>query len=504
MKQKLLITTILVVGIVLVINFLSNEFHFRVDLTDDRQYTLSKATTDLLNSLEEPVTIKAYFSKNLPANIGQTRQDFQDLLIEYSNRSGGMIAYEFINPNANEAAERLAIENGVQPVMINVREKDQVKQQKAFLGATINLGEKKDVIPVIQPGVAMEYALSTSIKRISIANKPVVGFITGHGEPPLSEMGQALDLLSVLYNPQEVRLDSQDVSATIKTLALVRPTDTIPPSHLQKIDAFLARGGKLLVAVNRVDGNLQQAYGMPVSNGLESWFFQKGISVEDAFIVDTKCGSLSVQQQQGSFSFQTQMSFPYLPIVGRFARHPITQGLETLLLQFASPVNFVGDTSKRFTPLIFSSEKSAVQKAPLSFDINKQWTEADFPSQGIAMAAVIEGKLEGGASFKMVVVGDGDLVVNGPKEQARRLQPDNVNLVVNAIDWLSDDTGLIDLRTKGVTSRPLSELDDTTKTILKYSNFILPILLVVGYGIVRTQRNRMTRLKRMSENYEEG
>ena len=83
MKQKLLVTTVLVVGIVLVINFLSNELHLRVDLTDDHQYTLSKATTDLLDNLEEPVTIKAYFSKDLPPNIAKTRQDFQELLIEY-------------------------------------------------------------------------------------------------------------------------------------------------------------------------------------------------------------------------------------------------------------------------------------------------------------------------------------------------------------------------------------------------------------------------------------
>ena len=72
MKQKLLITTTLTIGIVLVINFLSNELHLRLDLTDNHQYTLSKATRDILNNLEEPVTVKAYFSKDLPANVGKT------------------------------------------------------------------------------------------------------------------------------------------------------------------------------------------------------------------------------------------------------------------------------------------------------------------------------------------------------------------------------------------------------------------------------------------------
>lgn len=498
MKQKLFTITLLVAGIVLIINFLSNELHVRLDLTDDRQYTLSKATRDILDNLEEPVTIKAYFSQDMPPHIQQTRNDFQDLLVEYNSRSSGMIAYEFINPNENEGAERLALENGIQPVMINVREKDQVKQQKAFLGATVSLGEKVDVIPFVQPGSAMEYALSTAIKRISVDSKPVVGFVTGHGEPSLPEIGQAMDLLSVLYTPQEVRLDSADVPPGIRTLAMIRPLDSIPARQLQRLDDFLARGGRLLLALNRVNGDLQRSFGMAVSNGMEGWLAQKGLAVDDAFIIDAKCGAVTVQQQQGGFNFQTQVSFPYLPVVGRFADHPITKGLETVLLQFASPVNFIGDTSRRFTPLIYTSERSGTQRAPFMFDINKQWTEQDFPERNIVMGGIVEDNRGG----KIVVYGDGDFLINGPREQARTLQPDNVNLAVNAIDWLSDDTGLIDLRTKGATSRPIAQLEEGPKTLIKYVNFLLPILLVVAYGLVRLQRNRMIRLKRMSDNYE--
>ena len=505
MKQKLLITTILTVGIVLVINFLSNELHLRLDFTETGQYTLSKATLDILKDLEEPVTVKAYFSKDLPANIGKTRDDFQDLLIEYASRSNGMIAYEFINPGESESTEKEATQNGIQPVMINVREKDQVKQQKAFLGAAISLGEKKEVIPFVQPGTAMEYALSTAIKKISVENKPVVGFLQGNGEPPLSEMSQALEQLSILYDVKEVNLDSLDVPLEIKTLAIVRPTDTIPPLQVQKLDAFLARGGRLLVAINRVEGHLQESYGMPLTTGLETWLSKMGITIQEAFVVDAKCGSVNVQQQQGFFTMQTQVSFPYLPMMAKFASHPISKGLERVIFEFVSPINYAGDTSRRFTPLVFSSEQSSAQMAPLRFDINKQWTQADFPERNIAVAGVLEGRLSGNANARMVVIGDGDLVVNGPQQgqQPRRLQPDNVSLFVNSVDWLSDDTGLIELRTKGVTSRPIHELDESTKAALKYGNFLLPILLVIGYGLIRWQRNRMTRLKRMSENYEE-
>ncbi len=504
MKQKLLITTILTVGIVLVINFLSNELHLRFDFTETGQYTLSKATRDILKNLEEPVTIKAYFSADLPASIGKTRDDFQDLLIEYSSRSNGMIAYEFIDPKESESTEKQAVQNGIQPMMINVREKDQVKQQKAFLGAAISLGERREVIPFIQPGAAMEYALSTAIKKISVEKKPIIGFLQGNGEPPLSEMGQAVEQLSILYDIRDVKLDSLDVPLEVKTLAIVRPTDTIPSIQVQRLDAFVARGGRLLLALNRVNGNLQESYGIPVTTGLEGWLSKMGITIQEAFVVDAKCASVNVQQQQGFFTMQTQVSFPYLPAAGKFANHPISKGLERVIFEFVSPINYAGDTSRRFTPLVFTSEQSSAQMAPLRFDINKQWTQADFPERNIPVAGVLEGNLSGNQNGRMVVIADGDLAVNGPQQQQqRRLQPDNLSLFVNAVDWLSDDTGLIELRTKGVTSRPLHELDDATKTALKYGNFLLPILLVMGYGLVRWQRNRMIRLKRMSENYEE-
>ncbi|MEK6783041.1 MAG: GldG family protein [Bacteroidota bacterium] len=504
MKQKLYITTTLLIGILLVLNLLSNEFHLRLDLTSEQQFTLSDATLDILSDLEDPVTVKAYFSVDLPPNIVKTRQDFQEMLIEYSNRADGLVQYEFINPNEKESTENEAVQSGIQPVMINIREKDQVKQQKAFLGAIISMGDRKEVIPFMQPGAAMEYALTTAIKKISVIEKPSIGFLQGHGEPPLSELSQVEAQLAVLYKTEEVVLnDTTAIAARIRTLAIIRPTDSIPPSQLKKLDDFLSSGGKLVIAINRVNGDLQNAFGDVVITGLETWLQQKGIIVEDNFVVDAKCGSINVVQQQGAFSFQTQMSFPYLPMVGKFADHPISKGLESVLFEFASTVYYSGDTTKKFTPIAFTSEQSSALKAPQYFNIQKQWTQADLPQRNLIMAAAVEGKLSGNSLSKLVVITDGDFAITGPPQRQQRRPDDNINLLTNSIDWLSDDTGLISLRTKSVTSRPIDQLEDSTKTILKYSNFLLPILLVVGYGLVRMQQNRMRRFKRMSENYEE-
>src|SRR5260221_2218389 len=396
MKQRLYLKTALLIGILFVLNLLSNEFHLRLDLTSEKQYTLSDATIDVLKKLEDHMTVKAYFSVNFPPNIIKTRQDFQEMLIEYSNRADGLLQYEFINPNEKESTEKEAVQNGIRPVMINIREKDQMKQQKAFLGATLSQGDKREVIPFVQPGTGMEYALTTAIKKISVSEKPAVGFIVGHGEPLLAELAQVDEQLRVLYNTEEIRLsDTTTLPGKFKTLAWIRPTDSIPPSVFQKLDAFLAKVGRLAIAINRVNGDLQNAIGSPVTTGLEGWLQQKGIIVDDNFAVDAKCGSVSLVQQQGGFSIQTQISFPFLPIVEKFADHPISKGLEGILFEFVSSIHFQGDSTTTFTLLAFTSEKSNALNAPQYFNVQKQWTEGICPHHSLVPSPCHAGRPSG-------------------------------------------------------------------------------------------------------------
>jgi len=195
----------------------------------------------------------------------------------------------------------------------------------------------------------------------------------------------------------------------------------------------------------------------------------------------------------------SQIQFPYIPIIQKFADNPVVKGLEAVSLQFASPIIFSGDSSKKFTPIAFSSDKSGSLKAPLYFDIQKQWQQNDFPMSGLVVAGILEGKLAGNQHSKMILVSDGDFAVGG---RGNQLPKDNVSLLVNSIDWLSDDTGLIDLRTKGITSRPIKELESGTKTFLKWFNFLAPVILILIYGFIRVQMNRNKRVKRMEVNYE--
>lgn len=502
MKNKKSITTqiLLIVAVLVVINILSEQFFFRLDFTADQRYTLSTATKDILKQLDEPVTVTAYFTEDLPPDLAVTRRDFQDLLVEYASLSGGKVLYEFIDPGNDQAVEQKAFQSGIQPVLVSTREKDEATQKKVFMGALLQMGTESEVIPFMQPGAAMEYSVSTSIKKLSVTDKPTIGILQGHGEPSLNSMNQVMQSLSILYNIEPVDLNSPEVDLSkYKTVAIVGPRDTIPDYQLQLLDGYLAQGGNLFIAMDRVDGDLNTVQGKSIETGLETWLAEKGLVVENNFVVDASSGSVSVRQ--GNFPFPVQMRFPYLPLIVNFEDHPITKGLEQVLLPFASSIVYTGDTTNHFQAIAKSSEKSGTLSSPIYFDINKKWNDNDFPLSYITVGAALRGNLVGDVESGIVIFSDGQFPVGGEGQRAQQIAQDNVSLMVNSIDWLSDDTGLIDLRTKGVTSRPLDQVEDGKKMLLKWLNFLLPILLIIIYGIVRMQRTRNRRVKRMEEGY---
>ncbi|MCX6257390.1 MAG: GldG family protein [Bacteroidia bacterium] len=505
MKNKLSATTyiLLVVAILILVNILSDKFFLRLDFTEDSRYTLSNATKDILRSLKEPVTVTAYFTEDVPPEIAKVKRDFKDLLVEYGNISKGMVAYQFIDPNAEQDQEQKAMQAGVQPRIMNKREKDQVQTQKVYMGAVVSLGEQNDAIPFLEPGAAMEYSLSSSIKKISVANKTEIGFLQGHGEPATSSLQQVMAALNILYRVEPVKLSDSSANLTkFQTLAIVAPTDSFPPSHLQQLDNFLAKGGNLFIAINRVKGDLTKITGTEIKTGLERWLLKKGINVENSFIVDDNCAGINVRQQQGNYVYTTPVKFPYLPIINSFTDHPVTKGLTNVLLPFASPISYTGSSSNvTFTSLAKTSKRSGAVPPPVYFDVTKQWRAHDFPLSNLTVAGILSGNIVGSNTSKLIIISNGDFAVNGDGRSAQQQQPDNINLMVNSIDWLSDATGLIELRTKGVTSRPLDQISDGKKSFLKWFNFLLPLLLISIYGFGRFQQKRNMRMKRMEQGY---
>ncbi len=504
MKKVNVISRLLIFfAILIVINLIAEKLFFRLDFTEDKRYTLSEATKQTLQGLEDVITITAYFTEDLPPQLLSTKKDFESLLIEYETLSGGNVMYKFINPNESAQQENEAQQNGISPVIINVTESDQVKQLRAYLGATLQMGEQTESIPVIQPGSGMEYELTTSIKKLAITDKPKIAFVQGHGEPSLNEMAQLHRQLSVMYDPEAFTItDTTTIPVYYKALVIINPVDTIPENHFQKIENYLQSNGSLFIAYSNVTGELSQGVLRATPEiGLSNWLQSKGISLGKMFIIDANSASIGVQQRQGPFVINTQVKFPYFPIIGDFADHPVSEGLESLLLPLVSPVIAQADSLMSVTILAQTSENSGLVSSPVYIDINKQWALSDFRDEPQPVAIALEGKIGNASQARMVVVSNGDFIVNGAGQNAQQLNPDNVNFASNIIDWLSDDTGLIDLRTKGITNRPLKQLEDGERAVIKYANVFAPILLVLIYAFIRKQRYLKKKQNWLQGNY---
>ena len=189
-------------------------------------------------------------------------------------------------------------------------------------------------------------------------------------------------------------------------------------------------------------------------------------------------------------------------MVTDFTDHPAVQGLSSIVFPFVSSIDYTGSSPDVvFTTLAKSSAKSGSEKPPIYFNINRNWQYADFQKSGQTIACLLTGKIVGNTPSKMIVVADADFPVNGEGNERHEIQADNLNFLVNAVEWMGDDTGLNDLRTKEISSRPLDQLEAGTRTFLKYLNFLLPIILILAFGFTRWQYRHTLRIKRMNENY---
>lgn len=496
------------VGMLILLNVLAQPVLVRLDFTKNKQYTLSKATKEVLGNIDEQITITAYFSEGLPPDVGKIRRDFQNLLVELSAVAQGKLDYRFVSPET-EAIKQEAQQLGIQPLMINVREKDQVKQQQAFLGVSIKKGAATEVIPFVQPGASMEYDLVVAIKKLSIQNKPKIAFLQGHGEASFNELSQVLNGLSQLYEISPVDMNTSQLTVDSAQVAvLIGPKTPISNDHFQVLEKFLQSGGSLVIAFNRMEVDMQSATAYPSSTGIENWLETKGITIDTALVLDVQCGSVTVPQFMGAIQVNTQVQFPYLPLAVTFEDHPAVKGLQQVMFPYVSPIEFkVNLPNSTFTPLVYSSDKSGLALSPVSMSVgNKQWTKSDFPLGNQVLAGVLEQTNRNGSISKVIVFGDADFPLSN--DQGKGVSVDNINLLVNTVDWLADESGLMNLRSKGAVSRPIEaefllEESSTKREFIKWSSVLLPLLILSFIGLYFHQKNNKLKRQRLATDFTE-
>lgn len=481
---------------VLLLNVLSCLLFFRWDFTANKRYSLSKVSKNIIRNNQETVVVDVYLSEEIPQDIRKLVKEFHSLLKEYKSISKADFTINTIRLNSREK-EYKAVEAGIKPIYHEIREQDLEKIQRLFIGAVFHIGKQQAVIPEINFDTALEYKITQLFKQISDNRKPTVGFVKGHGEAAFNHMPQLVSELSHLTEMRPVDLNASPTWMDCNVLCIIDPKETYSSAEIEHLENYLARGGRLFIALNHAVGQLgERNSGFINPTGIEDMLKKKGLKIKYDFIVDNNCGTIAINQQYGFVSFQSNVSFPYIPIITNFSKHTITYGLKSMLLPFASSIEQIKTQSAYiFSPLARTSSVSGVQEAPVFFDFQKQWTQNDFNHPHNIVAALLTNDDNNSC---IVAITDADfineaIVSSGPT--------DNVNFAINSIEWLADNSGLIQLRNKFTTFSFLEPLNDRCRNFTKYSNFFLPVMLIIAAAAVHHRRLRLKRNNRSHRGY---
>jgi len=519
-KYNAIVSTTLVVGILIVLGVISTKIFFRIDLTENKQFSVSKATIKTLKELDDIVQIKAYFSEELPADLLGIKQDTQDLLGEYKNYARSNLQVDFIDPKDDLDLKEEAKGYGIPELQFSNMEKDKFEVSMGYLGIAILYGGRKEIIPAIKDTNTLEYDLTAGIKKVILAEPIKVGFLTGHGELSQSEdLSGISSNINKLYNVVNVDItDGNLIEGSIKTLVVAGPTEKLSARDKYVIDQFLMNGGNLLVLSSRanVSDTLSASEN---TTGLEEIIEHYGVRINKDLALDSYCEM--VQFSSGYSIFMTQYPFwPKINSDGFNQESVITSKLENLVLPWSSSLEILDGkiSGGESQMLIVTSGKSwtdntfnispEVKRAPTEFNRNIlavsvtgkfesffKGKEIPRKNQEAEMGAVGVASDVNFVDFstkenRIIVIGNSQFV----KDNFIQRFPDNQVFFQNALDGITMDEALISIRSRVSSSRPLkSDISDTTKTVVKFLNIFLIAALLAVFGIIRWMISRRSK-----------
>ncbi len=504
------VIALIVLGILAVLNFFFYRHFSRIDLTQDRRYTLTPASRQALSGLDDMVNIKLYVSQKLPSYLVNLKRDITDLLDEYKAYGAGNIAVTAIDPTEDPALQQELRFMGIPQVQLNIIEKDQAQLTNAYLGMAIFYADKKEVIPFISDTKNLEYDLTSAIVKVTSKETKKVGLYVGGKpqSPDQQEYQAANQLLSKQYEVSPITLDDEQALDTTNTLILAGPRD-LTDRQKYAIDQFIMRGGKAVFLVDTVEmrEGLQATGFKPAVNDLLQHY---GITVEENLVLDASNAYAAFRS--GFMTFRIPYPF-WVKVVseGFAADNPAVSMLESLVLPWVSSLTVAAEKKPdiAITELAKSTESSWLQKGFYLLDPQQQFIKPGTQMQSYLLAAAAAGKFKSffadkpvpaaekradGAEAppqkdtirespetRIVVVGNSRFITNDVIGQF----DDNQVFFLNLIDWLTLGEQLIGIRSRGATDRPLRETTEYQKTLVKSLNmFGVPLLLAL-FGIVR-------------------
>ncbi len=370
------ITALLVIAIVGAVNFLVGGLglgNFRVDLTEDKLYTLSNGTKNILDRLnpDTPVTIRYYVSSEdrvMPPVLKSHARTVQDLLLEFQKASKNKVILEKLNPNPNTEDEDKAREDDLQGMQVNA-EGDNV-----YLGMAIQSGAQKEVLPFLNPSeeTALEYNISRAIQKVSKTTKTVIGVMSAMpimGSPMYPyqrQRGQEpwilVQRLRMDYEVRDIPIGSDSIDADVNTLVVIHPADITERAEYA-IDQYLLKGGKVIALVDPQSWIAQAYSGQPnpmtgqpggvinTSSDLPNLFKSWGVTYDKGLVVADVNYRSMMQGRQNPVALK-------LPKEALSKEDRITSELQSLMMMSAGSFDITPKDGLTVSKLAESSEAS--------------------------------------------------------------------------------------------------------------------------------------------------
>ena len=548
-KKNNLKSVLIILAIVVFANIIGSSFFHRFDLTKDKRYTLSPTSLNIIKQVQNPLSIKVYMQGDLPAEFKRLQQETKQLLEEFQAYNKNII-FEFVDPLENEDASMDNIKDlyrkGLTPINITVDDKGKQSQAMVFPWAIAVYDNKEVNIPLLKNIMGasttqkvigsvqhLEYSIAEGLNKITKAKQKKIAVIKGNGE--LQDILMAKFLLQVResYHIGPFTLDSvaKNPIGSLEALekydlaVIAKPTETFTDAEKQVLDQFIINGGKTLWLIDQVTAEMDSLYdssgatlAYPKDLNLNDMFFKYGIRINPDLVKDEQGSPIKLATgEQGSATQFQEFNWKFAPQVYPNSLHPIVKNLGGIKFDFANPIDTLKNGIKK-TILLQSSQYSKKIGTPSEINLNivaEETSPNDYLNKGkIPLSVLLEGSFHSmfenrvlpfeqktfqatGKENKMIVISDGDLIKN---QLDKNFQPvelgydqrsgnlyDNKDFLINCVNYLLDDTGLINIRSKDL-DLPLLDKEKVYEnyTRTQILTIGLPILILILFGVVFT------------------
>ena len=542
--KKIIVILAVLVGINIAGHFIFKRF----DLTADKRYTLSETSLQIVDEITEPVYIDVFLEGNFPGEFKKLQTETQQLLEEFKAENPNVI-FQFVNPLDEEANRDETIqsflERGLTPVNVTVNEKGQQTQEVVFPWAIATCGDKSIKVPLLKNMMGastaekvissvqhLEYAFANAINSVSKEKQKRVAVIKGNGELHDILIADFVKSVRDNYYIGTFTLDSvaKNPNESLKYLkkydlaVIAKPTEVFTDAEKQVLDQFIINGGKTLWLMDHVsmemDSLMQTGENLafPRDLNLNDMFFKYGIRIRPDLIKDIMATPIALATgQQGSATQYTQFPWFFSPAVYSESTNPIVSNLDVIKFEFANPIEpLKNDINK--TVLLTSSKYSKLIGTPSEINLNiveERPEQKEFAGGGnYPVAVLLEGKFHSafenrvlafndntfkpvGKDNKMIVISDGDVIKNQLDKNFQPLELGydkwtnnlyaNKEFLMNCVNYLLDDNGLINIRSKEV-NLPMLDKEKVVEnyTTAQIITVGLPLVVLLVFGLVFT------------------